>query len=116
MAVGTCDFACWLAREDTCRFMCAGANHGIMRHGGEQPGRFCQRKGKQYRLEAIVADWYEARRMSFDRTWPDGYGPGKRCIYDGSFEQHATGGTLRWPEVENYVARHGDAYLVWARM
>ena len=125
---GTCNLACWEAREDVCRCMCHGRNHGIMRRGGNQPGRYCQRKGKQYQLAAILPSWYDARMTASDivraapkisRRYHDHNGKAAVYEYDddaAAFEQHATGHMLRWPEVRGFLdAGNREAYLVWQR-
>lgn len=118
---GTCCMACWMAQEDVCRCMCGGRNHGIMRHGGEQPGRYCQRGYRQYQLQAIHEDWYDARIAASEASkkynsehWLPEYS-------ESAFEQHASGHMLKWPEVQAFLAaqkdkRYPDAYLVWVRM
>ena len=110
----TCNEACWEAREDACRCMCNGRNHGIYRHGGERPGRFSHKNGRPYKVVAIVATWMESRHVAHELVWPDGYNtPHGRCLPSRAIDQHATGGMLKWPEVKAFIDLHGDAYLVW---
>ena len=113
LGTGTCNLACWMAREPECRCQCGGKNHGIMLRDGKQPQRTCQRKGRLYRLEAVVSGWGEARRIAHKLVWHEGY-PNTRVLGD-AFDEHATGHTLKWPEVANILAQEGDAYLVWVR-
>lgn len=120
--VGTCNLACWMAREDVCRCMCEGENHGIMRHGEEQPGRYCQRKGVQYELEEMHLNYFDAMRAA--RTLNQAYNEQHErpwYVEDGAFHQRATGHMLKWPEVESMlrfmavVEKDMDCYLVWVR-
>ena len=121
---GTCGMACWMAQEDVCRCMCDNANHGIMRDGGEQPGRFCQRKGKQYRLESIHEDWLDANDASSKLSKQYNEGHGLEWWRESAFHQRASGHMLKWPEVKICLAtefqkrkRWGpEAYLVWVLM
>ena len=117
-SIQTCNEACWEAREDVCRCSCGGANHGIYRHGGKQPGRFCHKQGRAYKVVGIFADWYECRKAVHPYVWPDGYNtPGQRtrCLPNEAVDEHATGHMLKWPEVANFIALHGDAYILWQR-
>ena len=122
-AVGTCNLACWMAREDVCRCMCGGENHGIMRDGvGEQPGRYCQRKGVQYELQEMYLNYFDAVRSA--RILNQAYNESHDIpwyIGDSAFQQRATGHMLKWPEVESMlrfmavVDKKMDCYLVWVR-
>ena len=109
-AVGTCNLACWMAREDVCRCMCGGENHGIMRHGEEQPGRYCQRRSVQYELDSMYLSYFEAYRAT-EEIRRSGF------MYhtDLAFSQKATGHMLKWPEVESMLRFMMDCYLVWVR-
>ena len=113
---GTCNMACWAAQEDVCRCMCHGANHGIMRHGGEQPGRFLQRKGIAFKLHGISAGWYEANSERRDLAHARAKAQGRQWAREeDALMVHATGHMLRWPEVVNFLADNPDAYLVFER-
>lgn len=130
MVYSTCDVACWEAKEDVCRCMCGGRNHGIMRYGGPQPGRYCQRKGVAYRLEAIYAGsrvWQEADkavdalRESVPRISKWGY---DYVDEKYAFAQPVTPNMLKWPEVKAVLPKlqglkpyeSPGIYLVWVKM
>ena len=50
----TCGEACWCAREDVCRCICGGKNHGILRTpNGVQPIRTSKIDGYRYELLAV---------------------------------------------------------------
>lgn len=116
VGVGTCNMACWTAKEDTCHCMCGGANHGIMRNGGEQPGRFCQRKGKAYELAAIEARWLEANKLRSQLSKDYNATHTLPWWTESAFMQTARGHILKWPEVQNFLAAgHREALLVWVR-
>ncbi len=110
---GTCNSACWLAQEVTCRCMCGGRNHGVMTRGGAQPGRFRQRQAIPYRLESIH-DSLNDVMASLGRLYDAHPGP-----YRGqsAFMEKASGHQLKWPEMENFLlsARLNLAYLLWIR-
>ena len=123
-AVGTCNLACWMAREDVCRCMCEGENHGIMRDGeGEQPGRYCQRKGVQYELDQIHLSYWDADKAA--RVSRQEYNEAHDLPFyteSSAFQQRATGHMLKWPEVESTLrfmsfvpGLRAEAYLVWVR-
>ena len=120
---GTCNMACWHAQEDVCHCMCRGVNHGIMRNGGGQPGRYCQRKGVQYQLHGIHARWSDANTEAWDlkKAHSAVHGHGRWGAPEPAFNQMATGHMLKWPEVQAFLAgqvgeRHPEANLVWVRM
>ena len=66
----TCSDACWYAREDVCRCVCGGENHGIMlTEDGERPPRTRRVKQVWYELEAVIPGWRKANeycRRSLD--------------------------------------------------
>ncbi len=113
---GTCGFACWMAQEDVCRCMCGGANHGIMRHGGDQPGRFCQRKGIAYTLAGIEGRWSEAN-SEYQRLGKEyNFAHELPWYKESAFMQTASGHALKWPEVQNFLATgQREAFLLWVR-
>lgn len=125
---GTCNTACWEAREDVCRCMCGGRNHGITRHGGERPGRYCQRKGVAYTLEAITVGrsaYSEAERMvdSLRESQPKIAKYGYHYWDEGyAFAQSVPPNARKWPEVIAVApavetwGSDGDIYLVWRRI
>ena len=136
MGVGTCNLACWEAREDVCRCQCGGRNHGIVRHGEASPGRFCRRKGVDYRLESIHAHYGEAdaakERASDALSQARGDGPlyvdrdGNPQWYtrkEYAFSQLAPAHAHKWGEVEAFLSTHPnrqgwqkpECYLVWKR-
>ena len=64
----TCGDACWRAREDVCRCLCGGANHGCLRTaGGVQLERTARILGSMYRL-AAVGTYSEMRRALYDKA------------------------------------------------
>ena len=109
----TCNSACWLAQEAVCRCMCGGANHGVMTRGGSQPGRYRRRGGIPYRLDAIHETWNDVM-TALGRIYQDLRGPYRGAV---AFMEKASGGQLKWPEVENFLAtaRFRMAYLLWIR-
>ena len=110
---GTCNSSCWLAQEPVCRCMCGGANHGVMTRGGTQPRRFRQRQAIPYRLEAIHESLNDVIG-ALGRLYDAHAGPYRG---DSAFMEKASGGQLKWPEVENFLAsaRFNLAYLLWER-
>jgi len=113
---GTCNLACWQAREPVCHCMCGGVNHGLMAQGGDQPGRYCQRKGRQFELHEIYPRWGDAQRTAYDLSKQLSTQHGLPWFSESAFEQHATGHMLKWPEVQRFLADHHHAYLVWTRI
>ena len=122
--IGTCNAACWQAQEEVCRCMCDGVNHGVMRPdadgvaSGSQPGRYCQRQGRQYELFMIVDDSWVARRLAHRLAgdWAAAHGQSYAKRPDYGFEQQATGHMLKWPEVVEWMEDNKEAWLVWERM
>lgn len=102
-----------MAREPTCECMCGGANHGVMKRGGAQPGRYRQRAGTAYQLEAIYES-LNAVLAALGRLYDAHQGPYRGEI---AFMERATGHQLKWPEVEGFLAsaRLRLAYLLWRR-
>ena len=115
LGTGTCNLACWMAREPECRCQCGGKNHGIMLRGGEHPQRTCQRKGRLFRLEAVTSGWIKANDATHELAKAYNAAHGRPWWAEAAFMQHATGHILKWPEVANILAQEGDAYLVWVR-
>ena len=94
-----------------------------MREGGEQPGRFKQKKGVQYRLEEIYDNWFDARQAASKTSKEYNSKHGLQWFQEIAFNQMATGGMLKWPEIQAFLAnvktnsRWGpEAHLVWVRM
>jgi len=118
---GTCNIACWEAREDVCHCMCGGRNHGIMRHGYDRPGRYCQRKGAAFKLEGIYTEWLEARNKTFELMKQYNESHNLPCYIESSFQQNATGHMLKWDEVKNFTGGNElnemlcPPILVWVR-
>lgn len=108
----TCGAACWEAREEICRCSCGGKNHGIMRHGGEQPQRTCRIDGRWYTLAAI-GTWSEIRHAAHKYNWPDGYN-GPCRTHDAALDKPATASQRKWPEVK--AAGHAHPSLLWVPM
>ncbi len=110
---GTCNSACWLAQEPVCQCMCGGSNHGGMKRGGAQPGRFRQRRSIPYRLEAMHES-LNGVMAALGRAFDDYHGPYRG---DVAFMEKASAHQLKWPEVENFLvsARFNLAYLLWQR-
>lgn len=126
---GTCSMACWMAQEDVCRCMCGGRNHGLMRYGGEQPGRYRQRKGISYQLVAIASGiraYREADRLvrQLREAAPqlEHFGFFYRDENE-AFSEPVSGHALKWPECQPALDmaqtlmpyNSPKPYLVWAR-
>ena len=124
-----CDLRCWMAVEDVCRCRCSGANHGIVRGGGERPGR-TKRKGERYYKLVAVGSPKQANRIERD----DYYGWLKEIGYQNAKEKghypqerilvnKARKAQLKWDEVQagkNEITRYNgtildQTYLVWER-
>ena len=124
-----CDLRCWMAVEDVCRCRCGGENHGIVRGGGERPGRTKSVKGIYYTLIAVGSpkETFHIERDDY-RGWQQeigwknakekGYYPQGRIITN-----KATKAQLKWDEVQvnqNLITRYNGnqidrTYLVWER-
>ena len=62
----TCGWACWYARESTCRCSCGGAAHGVMlTSDGALPRRNCRIQGVRYVL-GTVGGYGETERIARD--------------------------------------------------
>ncbi len=99
--------------EPTCVCMCGGVNHGVMKRGGAQPGRYRRRGGIAYQLEAIHESLNDVM-TALGRIYQAHQGPYRG---DVAFMEKASGGQLKWPEVEGFLtsARLNLAYLLWRR-
>lgn len=115
----TCGDACWHAREEICHCSCGGANHGVLRDGGDQPTRTCKIGGQFYELSAIATSWREAddtvtaiinerfpglHHAGYGEFWPETYRP---VIY-----RQISATQAKWPEV---MAVPGAQRLIWSR-
>lgn len=126
---GTCNEACWLAKEPVCRCQCGGVNHGIMLEMDpetgetkEQPGRYKQQLGVRYQLDSVHTTWSEANAQAhqlsreYNERWDLNW------WVKSAFHESAKGGQLKWPEVKGLVEfwdRLGaqyHIYLVWVRL
>ena len=127
---GTCSFACWDAREDVCRCLCNGANHGINRTAGAaQPKHTMRVKRNLYELRA-VCDAYADAAVAADaiiRGLPRVHKFGYDYLdKEAALAKSATPSQLAWAEFKIVAARKGqhnderggfyDAYGVWARV
>lgn len=125
----TCGFACWQAHEEVCHCSCGGANHGILRMGGNQPKRTAKIDGNFYELVAIIARkpehecyaQFEAdARAEFNRIqaerFPDldhyAYGEWREEKTEPIVDRKISAAQAKWPEVQ---AIAGAARLIWAR-
>lgn len=130
MLRGTCSFACWDAREDVCRCLCGGANHGINRkEESVQPKHTMRVKRNLYELRAVSSHYWAAEeaarelRRNAPRIHQFGY---KYLDKDAAISKSATPSQLAWPEFAEVAGRKGkhddehggffDAYGVWERI
>ena len=117
----TCADVCWYAREDVCRCMCMGINHGVLLElGVEQPIRTRRIKNTRYELREVVIGYGDA------------YGRAREISKSGhvkSAEWAKVGDTLvqsapeskfgKWRELDGFSFRYGiqdNPYLVWQRV
>lgn len=125
----TCGFACWEAREDVCRCSCGGANHGILKRGGDMPKRTSKIDGYFYVLDSIGGEWYD-RAQEVNRGV--GYKSVSRVSDDLTYHYHwsetdkgaparakpATESQMKWQEVQPFIDPEHTwqkPYLVWIR-
>ena len=113
--LSTCNEACWEAREDICRCMCGGANHGLLRRDptAPKPPRTKRRYSARFKLVAVIDGWLAAEnyaeehhgRDKLTRLW-DHHTPAM-----GSVHVAAAGKSqLKWPEFQSIAdARHPSA-------
>ncbi len=119
----TCAANCWLAKEDVCRCMCGGANHGaLLIDGTEQPTRTMSRQGRRFELVALHGNWLDANRdrdntsKAFNEEhnlqWFNGHNT------ESALMMHVSKSQRKWPEVRNFLAEESnlDAYLVWRKI
>ena len=116
----TCSDACWYAREDDCRCICSGKNHGILRDkNGKRPDRTRRVGSRRYRLIAVckshgdahefIAAWREERDIPWGVTArtsiTDAYS-GSPVRTSMATRQQAA----KWPELSDYreAAAAGD--------
>ena len=120
----TCGFACWEAREEVCRCSCGGANHGILKNGGEQPKRTCKIRSFWYELYSIgrgldIGKECHALRIEANGgtyLGKDGY----VAVYHDSkpgdlfYDKRASAHQLKWPEVKNSGITY--PFIIWKRI
>lgn len=115
---GTCNVACWQAKEATCRCLCSGKNHGITRRGGAQPQRLTQRKTRVYELVAITNNWPAANAGALE-AWRE-RGLRKDWGTPPILVERANERTLKWPEVQAVHAQrpwhHSPTWLAWVKV
>ena len=115
--VGTCSAMCWMAKEEVCHCMCRGLNHGVMKGGGDQPGRYRQTKGVAYELVGIHDSYLDAIKER--RRLEKEYNEAHSIPWYRSTVLMENGAKKKWPEVVNFLAalpegtRFPQAYLIW---
>ena len=134
MTETTCSEACWEAREDVCRCMCGGENHGIHRHGEfdeQQPERTARIDGWRYKL-VDKGEYWEMSKQARDINHANVGQPNKlgytyypRATDKGAparVKMASMSQVNKWPELEWYKAvieQSGDwarPYLLWERV
>lgn len=129
----SCNEACWYAKEDICRCICAGANHGLYKRdpNAPQPQREMRVKSKRYKLYAVSSrfDSYSIQRAfyNYNRTPFEGREWWNHPAGDVVVRRATEAQVLNWPEVkpfftnlhkakvEGVVLAMGDVepYLIW---
>ena len=127
--MSTCGEACWEACEDVCRCSCGGANHGILRNGGDRPERTCKISGKWYKLHTVT-DYPTAKSLCRELrendaklhpdNYPNPYGDKPMVYYDSkpgdAYHCKApTASRKKWSEITN-AGVTGYMVLVWERV
>ncbi len=115
----TCAANCWLAKEDVCRCMCGGSNHGVLLvDGAEQPARTRSIQGRVFELMALHNNWLDARKDANTTSKAFNEEHNLRWFAESAVMQHATKSQQKWPEVQNFLAEESnlDAYLVWRKV
>ena len=115
----TCGMACWRAKEDTCRCVCNGKNHGIYLDTGENPERTRKVNGQFYRLVSVHEGYAAACQAERNFKAPH-YASLRETPHVGYFHLpfyrvfHAAAAPhqLKWPEFAGMDPRR--AYGLWA--
>ena len=116
LTAATCGPGCWYAREDVCRCSCAGASHGVLLQGGEQPLRNRRIQGTRYVLDCVIVGYGAAHGYARDTL--------------GAYRTGDKGGDVRtqpasdkhlasWPELAGFTASpflQQHPYLIWTRV
>ena len=119
VSTGKCGIVCWTARKSNCRCACNGLNHALLTlQGGEQPARYCVRRGKIFRLAGLYELWNEADRRAWTLSYEYNQRWGLPLRTTSAFQRSPTKAMLQWPEVVRFIAEtqplHGPR-LVWVR-
>ena len=137
MTETTCSEACWEAREDVCRCMCGGENHGIHRGADfdeRQPERTARIDGWRYKLTDVgdyvitskqARDINHAEAKQLDESGHTYYRYIPRATDKGAparVKMATMSQVNKWAELEWFKAvieQSGDwarPYLLWKRV
>ncbi len=114
----TCAANCWLAKEDACRCMCGGANHGVLLVDcAEPPARTRRIQRSVFELVSIYPGWMAANRARNSVKYAYNEEHGLQRSRGSAVTTATTKSQRKWPEVRNFLAEESnlDAYLVWRK-
>ena len=121
LSTTTCSANCWHAKEDACRCMCAGANHGVLlKEGAKQPARTRRIKGRMFELTGIHQSWMAANKDRTETSKAFNAEHNLQWFKENAVMQSATESQRKWAEVQNFIAGTDEempnAYLIWRKI
>lgn len=117
----TCGANCWHAKEDVCRCMCGGDNHGVLlKEGAEQPARTRRIKGRMFGLTGIHQSWMTANKDRTETSRAFNEEHNLQWFMENAVMQSATKSQRKWEEIQNFIAgideEMPNVYLIWRKV